>query len=120
MKNSVGSGDLLSIQRESLPAKVAYGASRLSDDQCAGGHIPRIEIFLPVYVKSPAGDAAQIQRRAAHSPDALGAAHHQIDVFQIVVRLFLSIVCESRRGQRLAERIDAKRQQLRYRGRLGY
>ena len=80
---AVGGAD--SGLRPAVPAgQVGDAAAGFLQDQRAGGDVVKVKGELPVAVKPPRGDVAEIQRGGAVAADALNLPHNAGELLQIV------------------------------------
>src|SRR5882724_3328771 len=61
----VGGEDLAGVAAEGLAAIAGDAPARLDDEERAGGHVPRLDLELPIAVHPAGGDEAQIERGGA-------------------------------------------------------
>src|SRR5207237_1391641 len=83
--------------------EVGDPATRLLDDEPAGGEVPRLQLFLPVAVEPAAGEPAEVERRGAFPAYPLGASHPLHEEGDVVLAVLTPVVGEAGRQERLLE-----------------
>src|SRR4051812_13430019 len=108
MHDAVRSERLFALDGEFSAGEVRDDTAGLGDDERAGGDVPRLELQLPEAVEAPGGDVAEVEGGGAGAADALRAARHAAEIFQIVVGVLAVVVGKAGREQRLVELGDLR------------
>src|SRR5262245_30044553 len=89
---------------ERLAAEVADDALRLTNDECACGRVPGMELPFPEPVQAATRDVAEIERRRAVAPYALCASHEVREERDVEIDMLAPVIRKPRGDEGIVER----------------